>query len=313
VHPIERLRLVARAGREDPAVLAQEAASALAAFSSESAGLRGPNAQPGLRGPNAQPGLRGPNAGAGPRGLRAGGPNPAASLVTACRALVARQPTCGPMWWLAARVLSAADPGREAWRAARELDVDPTGAVLAAALPDEATVVVLGWPSLAGEALARRGDVRALVVDALDEGEPLVRWLRRADADTEAEVVPESGLGAAVRTAGLVLLEAAALGAGAAPGLVAISGSAAAAATARQSGVPVWAVAGTGRLLPPSLWEALTARLGTVDRRWDGQEEIVPLAWVDAVAGAEGVELVEAALARATCPPAPELAHPAPR
>ncbi|MDQ3980695.1 MAG: hypothetical protein M3314_14280, partial [Actinomycetota bacterium] len=115
------------------------------------------------------------------------------------------------------------------------------------------------------------------------------------------------------RTAGLVLLEAAALGAGAAPGLVAVSGSAAAAATARHSGVPVWAVAGTGRLLPPTLWEALTARLATVDRPWHAQEEIVPLAWVDGVAGAEGIEPVEAALARATCPPAPELAHPAPR
>ncbi|MDQ3978247.1 MAG: hypothetical protein M3314_01670, partial [Actinomycetota bacterium] len=94
---------MARAGREDPTALAQEAASALAAFSSESPGLRGPNAQPGLSGPNARPGLRGPNARPSLRG-----PNAAARLVTACRALVARQPTCGPMWWLAARVLSAA-------------------------------------------------------------------------------------------------------------------------------------------------------------------------------------------------------------
>ena len=41
-----------------------------------------------------------------------------AALVTACRRLVDRHPDVGPVWWLASRVLCAADPVDEAWRAA---------------------------------------------------------------------------------------------------------------------------------------------------------------------------------------------------
>src|ERR687885_538953 len=124
MHPIERLRMVARAGREEATVLGRESASALAAFADDPA-----------------------------------------ALVTACRRLVDRQPTCGPVWWVAARVLSAPDPAREAWRAGDVLCRDGTPDALAAALPEEATVVVLGWPEQAADALARRGDVRVLVID----------------------------------------------------------------------------------------------------------------------------------------------------
>ncbi|HVL26605.1 MAG TPA: hypothetical protein VM390_00545, partial [Acidimicrobiales bacterium] len=203
MHPIERLRMVARAGREDPTLLGREAASALASFAGDPAGL-----------------------------------------VTACRRLVGRQPTCGPVWWVAARVISAADPADEAWRAGDELARDPTTAALAYELPEDATAVVLGHPEVVAAALIRRGDVRALVVDALDEGASLVSALRRAGG--QGELVPEAGLAAAVATAGVVLVEAVAMGPG---GLVAVKGSGAAAAVARLRGVPVWAVAAAGRLL----------------------------------------------------------------
>lgn len=169
MHPIERLRMVARAGREDATALTREAAAALAAFAGEPA-----------------------------------------ALVTACRRLVDRQPTCGPIWWLSAQVLAAADPVRAAWRAADELNRDTTASALAAALPEDATVLVLGWPDVTAEALLRRGDVRVLVIDSLDEGSSLVGWLRRGEAD--AELVPESGLGAGVRASDTVLVEAVALG-----------------------------------------------------------------------------------------------------
>src|SRR5919202_4709289 len=102
MHPMERLRLVARAGREEATLLGRESASALAAFADDPA-----------------------------------------ALVTACRRLVDRQPTCGPVWWVAARVLSAPDPGRGAWRAGDELCRDATPSALAAALPQDATAVVL--------------------------------------------------------------------------------------------------------------------------------------------------------------------------
>ena len=230
MHPFERLRMAARAGGEDPGLVARQAATALAAIAGEPA-----------------------------------------ALVTACRRLVDRQPTCGPLWWLAARVLAAADPANEAWRAADELRHDPTPRAVADALPEGATVTVLGSPRQAGWALARRGDVRTLVVDARGEGGRLLYDLDEEGADVAA--VAESGLGAAVVASDLVLLEADALGP---DGLVAMAGSRAAAAVAAHANVPVWVVAGVGRVLPEGLWVALEARLDQVPEPWARPSELVP-------------------------------------
>ena len=128
-------------------------------------------------------------------------------------------------------MLTSNDPVGEAWRAADEIADDPTPDELAHAIPEEATVCVLGWPEQIGEALPRRGDVDVLVVDALGEGSGLVRRLQRADVD--AIDVPMSGLGAAVADSDLVLLEASAFGPG---GWVGVAGSRAAAAVARHAG-----------------------------------------------------------------------------
>ncbi|MHB8671938.1 MAG: hypothetical protein ACYDAD_15485 [Acidimicrobiales bacterium] len=260
MHPIERLRMVARAAGEGPALLAQEAAGALAAFADDPAGL-----------------------------------------VTACRRLVDRQPTSGPLWWLSARVLAAGDPMTEAWAAAEELEDDPTSAVLAAELPDDATVCVVGWPEQAAAALARRGDTLVLVGDGGGDGRGLVR--RLLSSGTEAELVPDAGLGAAAAAASLVLLEATALGD---DGLVAATGSRAAAAVGRAGGVPVWAVAGAGRVLPVALWRALEQRLRS-DAPWEEAEELVPLDLVDVVIGPEGISTPEVARRRPSCPVTLEL------
>src|SRR5213593_2945813 len=91
--------------------------------------------------------------------LAAFGDDPA-GLVTACRRLVDRQPTSGPMWWLAARVLGAGDP------AADEVEADPTPDVLRAHLPDSGTVTVIGWGDQVGDALRRWGALEVLLVDA---------------------------------------------------------------------------------------------------------------------------------------------------
>src|SRR5919202_901987 len=137
-----------------------------------------------------------------------------AALVTACRRLVQRQPTCGPLWWLGSRVLSAADPAQAAWRAVDEL---------------------------------------------------------------AADLVPARGTGAAAAGADLVLLEAEVAGR---DGAVVPSGSRAAAAVGRHAGVPVWLVAGVGRVLPPLLWSAARA---FVDRQdpWDQAQECVGADLVD--------------------------------
>jgi hypothetical protein len=261
MHPIERLRHVARAEGAGPSLLAREAAGALAGFSDDPAGL-----------------------------------------VTACRRLVDRHPADGPMWWLAARVLAAGDPRGEAWRAAEDLEDDATPEALLRALPSEGFVAVLGWPELAGDALRRAGEVQLLVIDTGGRWTGVVDRLERRGVD--AVDVPDSGLGAAVADADLLVLEASALGP---DGFVAEAGSRAAAAVARHAGVPVWLVAGEGRVLPGRLWETLVGRVHLDCDPWLADDEVVPLDLVDQVVGPVGLQPPDVAVRRANCPVAPEL------
>ncbi|CAN5584905.1 hypothetical protein BH20ACT2_BH20ACT2_12360 [soil metagenome] len=261
MHPIERLRFVARASGADQRLLVQETAGALASFGFDPPGL-----------------------------------------VTACRQIVARHPTAGSLWWLASRALTAQEPVAEVWRAAAEIDDDPTVDELSHALPSDGTVGVLGWPGVVADALPRRGDVEVLVVDVLGEGSGLVRQLQRADV--EAVDVAQAGLGAVAAGADLLLVEAAAVGPDA---LVAVAGSRAAAAVARHAGTPVWGVVPVGRLLPGRLWDTLTRRLDDQGDPWDLDEELVPLDLVDRLVGPAGPEPVADGLRRTDCPIAPEL------
>jgi hypothetical protein len=263
VHPIERLRYVARASGAEQGVLVRETAHALASFGDDPTGL-----------------------------------------VTACRRIIDRHPSSGPLWWLCARVLTGEDPIREAWGSSDAVDADATAVELAHAIPDAATACVVGWPELVGEALVRRGDVDVLVIDAFGEGHGLVRRLEAAG--TDAVDVPSSGIGAAVEASDVVLLESTAMGPG---GFVGVAGSLAAAAVARHANVPVWVTAGVGRLLPLRMWDALLRRRDEHmrDDPWDAEEEVVALDLVDRIAGPAGVVAVDAALRRIDCPIAPEL------
>lgn len=225
-----------------------------------------------------------------------------AGLLLSCRRLLERHPTSGPLWWLCARVVCAADAPAEAWRCADELEGDPTAGVLATEVPDDATVVVVGWPEVAAGALARRGDLRSLVVDGRGDGAALAQRLRAVDAD--AVDVDDAGTGPAVATSDLVVLEAAALGPTA---FVAAPGSWAAAAVARHAGIPVWLVAGVGRSLPLGLWTASARRRGGGEP-WVAHHDVVPLELADAVVRPDGrVALAEGVRLLADCPDAAEL------
>ncbi len=238
-------------------------------------------------------------------GLAGLGPDPLA-MVTACRRLVDCHPTVAPLWWLAARVMGSAEPRAECGRAAEEIAADTTPRVLTACLPVDATVVVLGWPEQVAEALRRRGDLEALVVDCAGEGRGLWRQLRGMGVD--ASLVPDNGVGAAVLEADVVALEAAALGP---DGFVAASGSRAAAAVANHAEIPVWLAAGEGRVLPGRLWEALLARVDQApEDPWEGGEEVVALDLVDEVARPVGLQSPPDAASGADCPVVPELLRP---
>ena len=260
MHPIERLRYVARASGASQRALVQETATALASFGSD------------------------------PQGL-----------VTACRRIVWRQPSSGPLVWFAARVLTAGDPANEIWAAAGEMQADRTAGELAHALPEDATVTVLGWPDEIAEALPRRGDIEVLAIDTGGEASGFVNRLWHADV--EASDVPQVGLGAAVAASRLVLLESPAIGP---TDFLAVSGSRAAAAVARHAGVPVWLVGGVGRMLPSRMFDGVRLRVEP-DDPWDADDEFVPLDLVDRIVGPRGVESVPDALQRVDCPIAPEL------
>jgi hypothetical protein len=232
------------------------------------------------------------------RGLR-GDPT---GLVVSCRRIIERHPTSGALWALAARTLTATEPGAELGLFAREVEEDPTVDLLYEFVPEDATVCVLGWPDLAGEAIMRRGDVRVLAVDVLGEGSGFVQRLRRADID--AETVPPSGLGAAVASADLLLVEASAAGP---DGVLAVAGSRAAAAVAYCSEIPVWSVVGVGRRLPAPMWGALLQRLGHGADPWELDDEVVPAGTISHVIGPDGYALGTADLLRPECPTAPEL------
>jgi hypothetical protein len=267
MHPIERLRYVARASGVDPAILVRETAAALASVV------------------QVEP----------------------AGLVPACRRLIERHLTIGPVWWLAARVLTAADPVDEAWTAAAEIDDDPTAASLARALPDDATVTIVGWPDTAAGALRRRGDLEVLIGDAMGEGTALCR--RLSDSGTTAALIPDGGLAAATVVSDMAVIEAIA---GGPKGVLATSGSHAVAAVAAHACLPVWAIAPVGRILPDRLWDALLRRLdGGQDEPWDRAVELVPASLFTAVVGPEGLSQSADHLCRATCPVAPELLRPA--
>lgn len=225
-----------------------------------------------------------------------------AGMVAACRRIIDRQLTCGPLWWLCARILCAPEPMAEARAAVQDMEADPTGALLAAALGQDLRAVVVGWPAQSSSALRRRGDVEVLVVDVAGEAIDAVDQLRMLDVD--ATEVPARAAAAAVDGAGVVLLEAFATGPEAA---LVPAGSAAAAALARRGDVPVWLVAGAGRLLPASMFDALLRRWSTVADPLDAEEEVLPMDLVDAVAGIGGVLGVAEALRHTDCPAAPEL------
>ena len=90
-------------------------------------------------------------------------------LVVACRRIVERHAEIGPLWWLCARLLTSSEPTRLAWQIADEVESDPTSKMIAAALPDDATVVTIGSPAVSGAALMRRGDARVLCADSRHE------------------------------------------------------------------------------------------------------------------------------------------------
>lgn len=267
VHPMERLRYVARAGSGDAAIIVGETVEAIAR-------------------------------------LR---PGPA-ELVTVCRQLVQRNPTCGPLWWLGARLLTG--DLDELWDAADDLDADPTADHLAAALPDDARVIAIGCPDVAARALARRGDVTVLAVDAGAGASVFVRALDRADVDVE--VIDATALPAAAASAQAAIVEVAACSATQA---VVTAGHGLLSVTAGAAGVPRYLVGGIGTRLPDAYVDAIAGRAIDPAAPWRAEVEAIDLGGFhdarDVVVGPTGAAPFGADALRPDCAFAPELIPPA--
>ena len=210
--------------------------------------------------------------------LRIFGDDPA-GLLTACKRLLTRQPTVGPLWWLCTRILLSGDPRAEGRSVVAELRSDGTSRNLGHCLPDGAKIGFNGWPDVVVEALSKRGDCSALIVDVDGLGGSVVRRLGRCDV--EAEAVDGARMAGLVAEVEVIVLEAGVCGPSAA--LVDVGGLALA-ATARVVGRPVWLVAPIGTYLPEQYWQEIVERAGASDQpAFLFQHEIIGLGLVDRV------------------------------
>ena len=230
--------------------------------------------------------------------LRADHPN----LVIACRRIVERHPEVGPLWWMCARLLTADDPCALAWTIADEVDDDPASRRVAASFGDDATVLTIGWPEVAGAALMRRGDVDVLCADSRHEASAFMQRLERLDIPCEP--VPTESLARAAREADVVVVEATAASS---RRVIAPVGSHVVAAVARSVGTPVWLVTGVGARLPAEYVDAIGELVVDAAPTWNLDVDDLPLELVTHVAGADGLSDDVAAALRPDCPFAPEL------
>jgi len=260
MHPIERLRYVARADGAGPALLVRETALALCAMEFD------------------------------PQ-----------SLVLACRRIVERHPTMAQLWWLCANVLAAPEPFARARELALVVERDETPGHLDDALPDDATVLIVGWPFNAVKCLAQRGDAMLLVVDSHGEGEALVDRLH--DAEIAAELVPFECVAAAAQQATLVVVEALACGPKHA---LAVGGSRAVMETAKSLGKPAWLVAGAGTRMPETLWKGMIGALN-LPSDWHAGLDIIDVSRFDRVVGPSGASEDPNAALEPECPASTEL------
>lgn len=261
MHPIERLRYVARATGADPATLVSETAMALRDLRMEPAGL-----------------------------------------VLACRRIIERHPTVGPLWWLCARLLSSTDPFELAEQLTMEITHDSTAAHLANAIPPDSTLCLVGWSNSGMQAAAQRGDCRVLVVDSHGDGQSAVNALERANVN--AEFVDLESAAGAILTADTLVIEALACGPGE---VLCVGGSHGVASVAYCMSRPAWLVSGVGINLPDVMWAAMKERTFCGRESWEVGVDVVPVELFSSVIGPAGISTSSPHRFIADCEPMPEL------
>ncbi|CAB4612448.1 unannotated protein [freshwater metagenome] len=228
--------------------------------------------------------------------------DPAGALVAA-RRLVEHHPTNAPLWSVCAHAVTSMEPYRDVDDLARKIANDPTATQLVDALDGANTICMVGWSGHLVDALARRGDIHALVIDSSGDGQDALRYLSRHDVSCEL-VAPE-GVAAAAQFADATILSALAIGN---DSVLCSGGSMALAAVAYCVEQPVWMIASEATRLPVGLYTAMVAGVNDRPDPWASGFDIVPHALVSSVF-APGISAGQAgALATMkACPNADEL------
>lgn len=253
--PFERLRSLARSGADD-SVLVEEAADCLGEFGDDTT-----------------------------------------QLVTVCRRLLAHHAECGPLWWLCAHVVAAANPADGARDAMRRLHADRTAARLGSLLPfpHDQPIAVLGWPEIAGRALAQRPDLDIAAIRPRNGDRSMTARLRRFEQPIR--VVDEAEIAALAPTHLIVETSAAS------PTTALVAEATADLLWGLGTSASLWLVVGTGRLLPVRLFDVLHAEV----KRQEIDLEELDVAKAEQVAGPAGLEAPDRLKHRVDCPAAPEL------
>ena len=241
MHPIERLRYVARAGVVPVVPLVRESAAALVSFADD------------------------------PKGL-----------LTSCRRLLDRRRDCGPLVWLAARMLAAMDPRAEAIRVMEALDADTTVRALEDGLHTlraGSSVLAAGELGAFATALHDRPDLRSLAPDDPEAAGPADLVLMTSDC-----VGPSQAL---VVAATVPVAEA-----------------------AHRWGTPLWLIAGAGRILPGPMWDLLVARHRPDDPAVRDLAILDLDRFVTRVVTPSGLRTPTEAARQSDCPVVPELFAP---
>jgi hypothetical protein len=224
-----------------------------------------------------------------------------ASLVVACRRVLAHHPAHGALWWVCSRILAAADPAAAAHTAMQELESDRTGDRLGATLPllDEGEVVtIVGYTSTIDDALLERFDLDAVAVRT--EGDDPFASLRRRRSDHAVRVV--DAWDPVLEHTSRLLVSATAIG----PDRALVPRGAAEVLDLIGVGArEVWLVGGVGRVLPGRVYEMVVS-----SRPEDSDFEEISIQRFDRIAGPRGLERPADATGRIDCPVVPELLRP---
>ncbi|MEO8363511.1 MAG: hypothetical protein ABI570_03915 [Ilumatobacteraceae bacterium] len=225
-----------------------------------------------------------------------------AGLVLACRRIIERHPTVGPLWWLCARLLSSSEPFELGEQLAMEVANDPTSKHLANAMPNDSTLCIVGWSTAAMQAAVRHGDCRVLVIDSHGDGQSAVNALERASV--MAEYVALENAAGAIMSADTVVVEALASGPSE---VLSVGGSHGVATITYCTSRPAWLVAPIGTRLPQLLWAAMKERTLCGREPWEVGTDVVPLELFSTVIGPAGMSKDGSAAIVPECEPTPEL------